>query len=84
MNNKNNNRIWEKSDKRTENAPFLFYIPLLSDIRTKYRTKQYQRFLNKKRKYQAGVVSKNGKQKSIKKEIRTKELNLCPYISVLL
>lgn len=84
MNNKNNNRIWEKSGKRTENTPTLFYISLLSDIRMKYRTSQYQRFSNKKEKYQARVVSKNGKQKSIKKEIRTKELNLCPYISVLL
>ena len=46
----------------------------------KYRTSQYQRFSNKKEKYQTEVVSKNGKQKSIKKEIRTKELNLCPYI----
>ena len=68
MNNKNNNRIWEKSGKRTGNTPPLFYIPLLSDIRTKYRTNQYQRFSNKKEKYQAGVVSKNGKQKSIKKK----------------
>ena len=68
MNNKNNNRIWEKSGKRTENTPSLFYITLLSDIRTKYRTNQYQRFSNKKEKYQAGVVSKNGKQKSIKKK----------------
>ena len=63
MNNKNNNRIWEKSDKRTENTPTLFYISLLSDIRMKYRTSQYQRFSNKKEKYQAGVISKNQKQK---------------------
>lgn len=63
MNNKNNNRIWEKSGKRTENSPTLFYISLLSDIRMKYRTSQYQRFSNKKKKYQAGVVSKMGNKK---------------------
>ena len=63
MNNKNNNRIWEKSGKRTENSPTLFYISLLSDIRMKYRTSQYQRFSNKKKKYQAGVVSKRGNKK---------------------
>jgi len=68
MNNKNNNRIWEKSGKRTEKILPLFYIPLLSDIRMKYRTSQYQRFSNKKEKYQARVGSKNGKQKSIKKK----------------
>ena len=68
MNNKNSKRIWGKCGKRTENTPSLFYIPLSSDIKTKYRTNQYQRFSNKKEKYQAGVVSRNGKQKSIKKK----------------
>ena len=46
----------------------------------KYRTNQYQRFSNKKEKYQAGVVSQNEKQKSIKKEIRTRELKPLPFI----
>ena len=63
MNHKNSNRLWEKSDKRTENTPTLFYISLLSDIRMKYRTSQYQRFSNKKEKYQAEVVSKMGNKK---------------------
>jgi hypothetical protein len=50
----------------------------------KYRTNQYQRFSNKKEKYQAGVCFQKWETKKYKKEIRTKELNLCPYISVLL
>gem|GEM_PF-5809957 len=45
---------------------------------------QYPRFSNKKEKYQAGVCFQKWETKKYKKEIRTKELNLCPYISVLL
>ena len=68
MNHKNNNRIWEKSGKRTENTPPLFYIPLLSDIRTKHRTTQYQRFSNKKEKEKRELFQKIRNKKDKKKK----------------
>ena len=83
MNNKNNNRIWEKSGKRTENTSTLFYISLLSDIRRSIGLTNIKDFQIKRKSIKRKLFPK-WETKKYKKEIRTKELNLCPYISVLL
>jgi hypothetical protein len=85
MNNKNNNRIWEKSGKRTENTSTLFYISLLSDIRRSIGLTNIKDFQIKrksiKRKLFPKWETKKYKKRNKDKGIKPLPLYLCIIVT---